>query len=523
MSDNEMYMLSREELTFLADHLQKHKLIAFDESYLKSTKMDAGKVQASLAEKGFLALKGTSISIEPNLLSQLTVLLDPHKAMIVIRDLPEIGKQKVVFLIAKGRIIMHLQPEENKHGIKEIAPLKLLPALLDWYKLAAGKQANLAPIKINADELENFRIAIENGKGAAALKLLPATANDASKQAFLDSYLNRTISGALTTFDSSGDEALELTSFSIVAGPATAWMITLHPGDDASMLVKTAGEDFSLYLASFVERFTGQLSSEFQSFILSIETLAYSLALINRPDIGQKLLSDKYPELTTEKLQGIYQKALEVMSEAGLCAKTNRGLVSLDPRLEKAVFPLAKFDGIIQTAIIRPGLQSEARINYQTNGYFTSVIQVENKYVVEFGATSSLPKYLITVYAGFGMNKTTPLPKDSAIHLASLIKLVETASTPEGMRAIVKDEPLTETAKLQLIEDVTNQDFRATVQRMAPAARKEKTSARPTLLLLQGKARSWLFEFGDTANNPLGKISLVTRDEFLNALDRFIK
>ena len=318
-------------------------------------------------------------------------------------------------------------------------------------------------------------------------------------------------------------EALDLTSFSIVAGPATAWMITLHPGDDTSMLVKTAGEDFSLYLASFVERFTGQLSSEFQSFILSIETLAYSLALINRPDIGQKRLSDKYPELTTEKLQGLYQKALEVMIEAGLCARKTSGRVSLDPRLEKAVFPLAKFDGIIQTAIIRPELRSEARINYQTNGYFTSVIQVENKYVVEFGATSSLPKYLFTVYAGFGMNKTIPLPKDSAVHLATLIKIVETSSTPEGMRAIVKDETLSEATKSQLIEDVTSQEFRATVQKMAPTARKDKTSARTTLLLLQGRARSWLFEFADTANDPLGKISLVTRDEFLGALDRFIK
>ena len=178
MSDNDIYMLSREELAFLANILQKHKLIGFDEVYLKSTQVDAEKVQGSLIEKGILTLKGTSISIEPNLLSQLTVLLDPHKAMIVIRDLPEIGKQKVVFLVAKGRIIMHLQPEENKHGIKDIAPLKLLPALLDWFKLAAGKQANLAPIKISADELENFRIAIENGKGTAAAKLLPATAND---------------------------------------------------------------------------------------------------------------------------------------------------------------------------------------------------------------------------------------------------------------------------------------------------------------------------------------------------------
>jgi hypothetical protein len=516
-------MLLREELAFLADQLQKFKLIGFDEGYLKNTHLDAGKVKGSLAEKGFISIKGDSISIEPNLLNQLTVLLDPHKAMIVIRELPEIGKQKVVFLITKGRIIMHLQPEENQHGIKEIAPLKLLPALLDWFKLAAVKQANLAPIKISADELENFRIAIENGKGSAAARLLPATANDASKQALLDSYLNRTISGALTSFDCSGDEALDLTSFSVVAGPAAAWMITLHPGDENSMLVKTAGEDLSLYLASFVERFTGQISSEFQSFILSIETLAYSLALINRPDIGQKMLTEKYPELTSEKLKEIYEKAFAVMSDAGLCTKTNRGQVSLDPRLEKAVFPLAKFDGIIQTAIIRPELQSEARINYQTNGYFTSVIQVENKYVVEFGATSSLAMYLFTVYAGFGMNKSAPLTKESAIHLATLIKLVEGSSTPEGMRVIVKDQPLSEATKSQLIEDVANQEFRATVQKLAPTARKEKSPTRPTLLLLQGRVRSWLFDFLDTANDPLGKVSLVSRDDFLASLDRFVK
>lgn len=520
MNPDDMYLLTNEELAYLASLLQKSTLIGFAEDYLKSIQYEPETARNSLIASHFLTMDGSSVTIESKLKGILNTLLSPMRAMIVVRDIPEIGKQKVVFNWTSDSLVMHLQTADGKHGLRLIPAVKLLPALLDWFKLAVMEQPALDPIQVGIDELENFRIAVENGKAKTAKRLLPAGASDASKEALLDSYQNRKISGAVSSFNCYNGEAEAAWSFSLIASESSSWLITLDPADQDQLVLKQANDDFNLFLASYVENFTGQLATEFQSYVLSNETLALSLALINRGDLSKQILFEKYPDISNEKMTEILNRATEVMKGVNLCSVNAGGIITLDARLEKAIFPLAKYDEIVQTDIIRPNLRSAAKIYRQNNGFFTSIIRVDNKIVLEFGASESLTKYLHTVYAGFGMSSKKEFSSGLTIHLNTLIASIEVVDRPGEIKALLTNESLPAQIQKDLGEDIAHQQFRATIQRIAEA---RKNGTRPTLLLLQGQDRSWIFSFAETENNPIGQLSQVTREEFYYFLSAFLK
>lgn len=516
-------ILTREELAYLSNQFKNTVLVGLPLEKLTSPDNKDQKIQKTLLEKGFVK-DAEGIIVSPTQPGTLRTLFNPDRALIVARNQKNLGVQRNIFCARKDHFILHVQPDEVTHMIREIPADSIFPAVLDWLKFDYVRFRSGLSFSMPENELEAFRIKVEK-EGTSAVSDEKSSIYESKKQ-LADAIQTREFSASIASVNINKDEAENVITFSLLVGQKSAWIFTTQPNQPGYLHIETIGSEFPSFMQGIIRSVVEESQSAVQSFVLSEETLAYCLAAINRADLGLKLLAGKYGQLTEEKLSAVLTKARNVLIKAELCTLTDGDHSRLDEQLERAIFPMVMCDFVVRAQIISPDLQRHANIYTQIGKHFTSTIRTADKIYLEHDKTSALGKYLFSVYADFGKDSQPVVKGNEKIRLSILQDLTSSGNDKNKVNEILKKEVLPERVKSTLETDVQNQVYRGLIQIIDAGSTGVDQStlqlARKTLLLMQSTERSWVFEFADTRKDPIGSIRTVSRDEFREILNDFL-
>ena len=100
---------------------------------------------------------------------------------------------------------------------------------------------------------------------------------------------------------------------------------------------------------------------------LSVAELAFSLGMINRPDLGLGLMKQFFSEASDAEIYALLTGAAHALMARNLCQYIDPGRFHLAQRLEYLVFPLALYDGVVRISWTMNGKTSDAVVYLQRN------------------------------------------------------------------------------------------------------------------------------------------------------------
>jgi hypothetical protein len=202
------------------------------------------------------------------------------------------------------------------------------------------------------------------------------------------------------------------------------------------------------------------------------------------------------------------------------------GLAVLHPSLEQALFPLAKYDCIVEITLAESQIVIMRAIHVQKGKLFTAH-WIEKGVVnrLEHGGFADLSDYLAELFPNFGKHGTYhEYPAMHGLTLGLLGRTVEERQEKRQVENILASTKLPEDASRQLMEDMLNPVRKGTILSLEITSETPQESARDAaskaLLLLEGQERSWLFEFSPAADDQEAKMCQVSRKEFVSTLDQ---
>ncbi len=515
--------LNRNELVYLARQYETPVLVGFPRELLVHPGDRDEMIEKSLLDKGFVKeVDGKLFFLsKPEL---LRTLFNPDRALLVVRNHTTLGIQRNIFCGRKDHFILHVQPDEATHKIREVPANSIYPAVLEWLKFDFERFEGGITLAMPEQDFEDFRVRVE--KNGIDTVSADETNEVEAKIQLAEAIHTREFSASVASLKIEKDVAKYALSFSLLVGKKSAWLFTAQPNQPGYLRIETIGKEFPSILQGITRSIVEDAQSTIQSFVLSEETLAYCLAAINRADLGLKLLGAKYGQLTEDKVAEILTKARDVLIKANLCTATDADHTKLNDQLERAVFPMAMCDYLIRADIIKSDFYRRANLYTQKGKLFSSVIRADDKIYLEHGKTSGLGKYLVNVYADFGKATKTKLVGKQNIRLDFLQELMASGNDPVRVKALLVGSDLPDELCTLFEKDAQEQEYRGVIQiidaKQKSIAQGNTGRPRKTLLLMQSFDRSWLFEFPDTNNNPAGKIHLVDREKFQSILDNLL-
>jgi hypothetical protein len=215
-----------------------------------------------------------------------------------------------------------------------------------------------------------------------------------------------------------------------------------------------------------------------------------------------------------------------MLAKRGLCTVTSQGLAILASDLELALFPLIRFDYIIQAGIQGDEGQSSAAIYVQRGRKFSAyLVAPHGRHVLEHGQTERLPDYLGALLMNFAAKCPAHPDWGFEITLERLQGLFEKHST-DIRRDVLAKNGAPKTAIQSLANDLEKPAYRASLLRLNAGSQTQREQAakldKPTLLLLQGKGQAWIFHFPASKTDSRGLAQSVDRQGFEAALAAFV-
>jgi hypothetical protein len=260
-------------------------------------------------------------------------------------------------------------------------------------------------------------------------------------------------------------------------------------------------------------------------YTLGIEELAMVFGLINRSDLGRELLQSVYDSLTEEQADARLTAASHSLLARGYCGFSPDGTPVLHEDLERVVFPLAKFDSLLQISLVRGENQSGITIHVRRGSAFTGhMVQMGVVHMLEYAGIGALPAYVGDLLEGFGSGSSSDLAGEVTPGL--LGQALGLVTNPVAVAGLFTARGWNASHAAELAADICEPEFRATllhVEAGDQATVEEMKSARQrSLLLLKGKARSWAFTFNGSGDALPGKGRLVDRAAFETMLAEFL-
>ncbi|MBN2385607.1 MAG: hypothetical protein JXB85_01205 [Anaerolineales bacterium] len=261
-------------------------------------------------------------------------------------------------------------------------------------------------------------------------------------------------------------------------------------------------------------------------FSLGLEELSLALGMINCPELGRDVLAAIYPEADQQEVDIRLSTASHSMLARGLCTISAAGAPVLDPILEQALFPLARYDRLLQVSLVRPAGQIGATIHTQKRRGFTShTIQSGVIHILESGPLEALPGFLENVFAEMGHGGQSARIK-ARITPALLGEATSRGQNQAQVKQSLVDAGWKAAEAGQLAEDVVGQTLRATILRLetkhSDTIEDVQKSTKPMLLLLKGQQRTWAFEFPSADDSAQGSIQLLDRKALETLLKSFV-
>jgi len=276
---------------------------------------------------------------------------------------------------------------------------------------------------------------------------------------------------------------------------------------------------------SFAEVTMTKSEKSFTLYSLGLEELAMALGLINRPEMGRQLLVSIYDHLTESQVESRLSSASHSMLARGLASISEKGSPILESGLEQALFPLARFDYVLQISRVRDGKQGGATVHVQKGKYFTShSIQAGVVHVLEHGDYKSLPAYLGDTFHANKEKETSAVEHTWNITPGILGDALRNEKTG-AISKILAQAGLPDSEAQNLADDLAHQTIRGTILRMAAGAetdmQKMTTMKKQMIMLLGSSKRNWLFEFPGADDASVGKAWTVNQQTLQKRLESF--
>jgi hypothetical protein len=260
-------------------------------------------------------------------------------------------------------------------------------------------------------------------------------------------------------------------------------------------------------------------------YTLAIEELSMALGLINRGDLARELLKSVYDSLTEETIDARLTAASHSLLARGYCGISPAGTPVLQEELERAIFPLAKFDSLLQVSLVRGEAPSNLSIHVRRGAAFTGhMLQMGVIHLLEYAGIGALPGYLGDLFDGFGSGSSADVRGEVTPGLLS--QALGLVPDPAALASLFTARGWDSARAGELAADFCAPEFRATLLRVeagdgTPAA-EMKSAKQRSLLLLKGKTRSWAFTFDGSGDDLPGRVRLVDRAAFEKILAEFV-
>lgn len=483
----------------------------------------------SLIDRGFVEKSGEVSSQYQKILSPL---FHPETMLMLVLIHSNRRQETLTFVRKDDAILLYYSmPGKDLHCVEEItSPDQIRALIAEQYDIQ-----RYAPVemhcKLPAETFEQARSAIEKGEPSNAAKILnKANCPEAVSGQLVDTLRKPFFSGSVAVLEFNGDTAEDGASIALLASEQTLWHISQPDLEPAQLVIDGNTDGLTRLLDKIIQRFLGDEmldeplnKQNVVTFTLSADELAYCLYAVNAAALAATMLKSTHPDASDAERMNRLQTAGDELATRGWCKPSGTGLPVLAGRLESAVFPLIRYDYMVQAEITRPDLHSIADINILSNRLFTSLIHPSpDLYILEHGHPNALSAYVSKLFLDFGEGGSKS--KKREINYTSVSEAMEIDTNKQ--LNMLTTAGFGKTDAEQFVSDFSNASYRGSIMRINANSQTEpdavETSKKPLLLLLRGSQNSWLFEFS-SANEEMGTVRLVDRVAFEKTLDDFLK
>ncbi|GEM_PF-2112459 len=258
-------LLSRAELIYLMELLGSTRIFGIEPNLLEGlTTNEKQKItaqgEALLRQRGLI---GPSLSANDSLAEDfgkmLTAALFPRRAIVIVRELTDIGRQILIFAKHDALWVLHTFPEETTHRFS-VFPIteQACDLVLNWFPIHKFPPSpnNELPFSVEQEKFDVIRRDIESGNIESATKALDEyLPQETQKQALVSAIAKRTLNGAfaLLEVDSEKQEITDAHTYGLFAGENIAWLIssTMDVNHGSRLLI-------------------GRIESEFRDFVYEL-------------------------------------------------------------------------------------------------------------------------------------------------------------------------------------------------------------------------------------------------------------
>lgn len=262
-------------------------------------------------------------------------------------------------------------------------------------------------------------------------------------------------------------------------------------------------------------------------FSLGLEELALGLGMINRPDLGRQLILSIYDQIQDQQIEERLTSASHSLIARGLCGMTNTGSAILREDLELVLFPLAKFDYILQVSIVKGYAQADTNIHVIRNRMFTShFADIGVVHTLENGNYENLARYIQEIFtSAISVGLSTP-GIEFRINLGLLGKALNLGSDYDQIVTLFKHSGLSKDHAELLANDIAHQVLRGSILRVDASSEMDEAQAIATphqiLLFLHGPRHTWAFEFHTVEDDATGTASIINQLSLPKMVGNFV-
>lgn len=487
--------------------------------------------RASLQSNGILDNAGKIMGTNK---SFFQVVFSPHRLLILVSDLPDKGRQEMIFLNRQGATLLYTRPSETTYRLELFTQAEqisaLLKELLPFKDFPVGERLEIPTQALETLTGQIFAKDMVSAK--FTLKLLPWPTIE--KDFLLGAIQNRKISGSLAVLDlSETGQGINGYSLAFLADHQTLWLFQQTTPNENTLTAQRNGTHFIDLLDITSQRLAGTTmlnepleKNKIASFSLSPDEFAFCLRHHGRTDLAQNLIQSHFPG--ADNTQANYEihmfAALDRLTARGWSRMGSDGKITLAGKLSSAISAIVKYDFVLQVNIIRPNLSANATLHVIHNEMFTSVLRPEtNIYVLEHGSVSALAAYLSNLFPDFGKTSNKTSVEEMTISYAYLTSAMQQNDLSAATRILEQAGMNTVIAKA-FAQDISEALYHGTFVRINVDSHASQDTingaAKPLLLLLKGPAHSWLYYLSPT-NEKGSLVPIKNREDFLTNLSSF--
>lgn len=506
MTRNFELLISRIELIRLATLVDTQTIVGVNitEEDHSSVQAQKKEIDRRLSDLGLKAGDGIAEDYRPI----FQTLFYPDRALVVIRDRPDVGKQILIFQCRRGICLVHSFPNEGWHRIALIKPIEIESMLKAWFPLPEGDHSS-APIHLSEEQLASLISATNVGEAPPPLTIM----NTKSGQQLLNSLQTRKWSSSILALRLQDGQSTDAESYTIWAGEDSIWTGELH--DFTGMMRLYSGREIFIGLVRMLLRNLAQLDQSVRAYRLSTEELAYSLMALNAKDRAIRVLKNSSLEITDE----MWMTVAKDLKTRGLIKTSPGGYPSLAFDFEQALAPMVVPIRIGRIKTVSSQGASDGIIYLRKDRGFCAHYSPNAINVIESGTWEQLPLYLMSLFRGFGEDESHKPSRPIRISLKELTSLLEDKDhthVEERLRATGASKTVFE----KLAADLMNPVYRASIVGINPpnASATNQESVNPSVYLLKGNTCDWIFAFPDSRADSMGKGMQSNRDLLLSEL-----